>query len=76
MIGDGLDENTGAGPLVSKTQYDRVWSFIDAGKQEGAKVVLGGEKRSGKGYYCDPTSRQSDFPSRVLLLISFSFHGD
>lgn len=41
---------------VSKTQYDRVWGYIEAGKQEGAKAILGGVKRSGKGFYADPTS--------------------
>jgi len=40
---------------VSKTQYDRVWGYIESGKAEGAKAVLGGKKRPGKGYYVDPT---------------------
>lgn len=41
---------------VSKTQYDRVWGYINAGIQEGAKAILGGIKRPGKGFYADPTS--------------------
>lgn len=40
---------------ISRTQYDRVWGYIEAGKQEGAKAVLGGVKRSGKGFFVDPT---------------------
>ena len=40
-------------------QYDKIFSYIDAGKQAGAKCILGGEKRPGKGYYVDPTSRRS-----------------
>lgn len=44
---------------MSKVQYDKVWSYIEAGKQEGAKLLLGGEKRAGKGYYVDPTSASS-----------------
>jgi aldehyde dehydrogenase (NAD+) len=55
VIGNGFDEQSGGGPVVSKGQYDRVWGYIEAGKQEGAKVILGGVKRSGKGYYVDPT---------------------
>ncbi|KAG5644070.1 hypothetical protein DXG03_009160 [Asterophora parasitica] len=55
VVGDGLDEKSGGGPVVSKTQYDKVWGYIEAGKQEGAKAILGGEKRPGKGYYVDPT---------------------
>lgn len=39
---------------VSKTQYDRVWGYIDAGKQEGAKVVLGGTKRKCPGNIAVP----------------------
>lgn len=57
VVGDGFDENTTAGPVVSKTQYDKVLSYIEAGKQEGAEAVLGGEKRSGKGFFIDPTSQ-------------------
>ena len=41
---------------VSKVQYDRVWGYIESGKTEGAKVLLGGTKRGGKGYYVEPTS--------------------
>jgi len=55
VVGDGMDDKSAGGPLVSKTQYDRVWGYIEAGKQEGAKAVLGGVKRSGKGFYVDPT---------------------
>ncbi|KAJ2990139.1 hypothetical protein NUW54_g8566 [Trametes sanguinea] len=36
-------------------QYDKIFSYIEAGKQQGAKAVLGGEKRPGKGYFVDPT---------------------
>lgn len=42
---------------VSKGQYDRVWGYIESGKQEGAQVALGGVKRSTNGYYVDPTSK-------------------
>ncbi|KAF8913818.1 aldehyde dehydrogenase domain-containing protein [Gymnopilus junonius] len=55
VIGDGLDDKTGGGPVVSKGQYDRVWGYIEAGKSEGAQAILGGVKRTSKGYYVDPT---------------------
>ncbi|KAI5893783.1 aldehyde dehydrogenase [Schizophyllum commune H4-8] len=55
VIGDGFDDSVTGGPLVSKAQFERVWGYIEAGKQEGARVALGGEKRSGKGYFVDPT---------------------
>ncbi|KAJ7499008.1 aldehyde dehydrogenase domain-containing protein [Mycena latifolia] len=44
VFGNGLDATSAAGPVVSKTQYDRVWSYIESGKQEGAKVAVGGMK--------------------------------
>ncbi|KAH8999311.1 NAD-aldehyde dehydrogenase [Lactarius akahatsu] len=55
VIGDGFDEKTGGGPVVSKTQYDRVWSYIESGKKEGAKAIVGGERRTTPGYWVDPT---------------------
>jgi len=54
-IGDAFDENSGGGPLISKGQYERVWGYIDSGKEEGAQPILGGVKRAGKGFYVDPT---------------------
>jgi aldehyde dehydrogenase (NAD+) len=54
-IGDGFDSESGGGPLVSKGQYDRVWGYIESGKEQGAQCVVGGAKRSGKGYFVEPT---------------------
>ncbi|KAG5637839.1 hypothetical protein H0H81_003044 [Sphagnurus paluster] len=48
VIGDGFDEKSGGGPVVSKAQYDKVWGYIESGKQEGAKAILGGIQRPGK----------------------------
>ncbi|KAF7792131.1 hypothetical protein EIP86_003161 [Pleurotus ostreatoroseus] len=55
VIADGFDESATIGPVVSKVQYDKIWSYIEAGKTEGASLALGGAKRSGKGYFVDPT---------------------
>ena len=53
---------------MSKGQYERVWSYIESGKEEGAEVVVGGEKRAGKGYYVDPTSQST--PKYVIFIQS------
>ena len=53
--GDPLDASTTVGPLVSRAQLNRVKGYFDVGKQEGAKLLLGGEARSGKGFYVEPT---------------------
>ncbi|WP_257350959.1 aldehyde dehydrogenase family protein [Pseudalkalibacillus decolorationis] len=53
-LGNGLDEQTGMGPLVSKRQQDRVFEYINIGKKEGAKVVTGGGKLD-TGFFIEPT---------------------
>jgi acyl-CoA reductase-like NAD-dependent aldehyde dehydrogenase len=53
--GDPLDPKTTVGPLVSREQFDRVKGYLDVGKNEGAKTALGGEARTGKGFFVDPT---------------------
>ncbi len=54
-IGDPLSPDTRLGPLVSKEQFDRVNNYLEIGKKEGARVTIGGEKVSGKGYFVKPT---------------------
>jgi phenylacetaldehyde dehydrogenase len=54
-LGPGLDPATQMGPMVSETQHKRVASYLDAGKQEGAKAVTGGKIRPGNGYFIEPT---------------------
>ncbi|EED12292.1 betaine-aldehyde dehydrogenase, putative [Talaromyces stipitatus ATCC 10500] len=56
-VGDPFEESTFQGPQVTKAQYDRIMSYVDIGKSEGAKLVLGGKKpaSSGKGFFIEPT---------------------
>jgi betaine-aldehyde dehydrogenase len=56
-VGDPLDPSTRLGPLISATQRERVEGYIAKGKQEGARVVMGGGRPAGfgKGYYVEPT---------------------
>ncbi len=42
VLGDPEKPETQVGPIVTKTQFDQVMSYIEKGKQEGAKCVLGG----------------------------------
>jgi phenylacetaldehyde dehydrogenase len=48
-----LDPEAHMGPLVSKEQHERVMGYIEAGKRDGASVVMGGD--SPEGYYVNPT---------------------
>ena len=54
-VGPGLDESNEMGPLVSDEQLGRVMGFFDSGKQEGARVMAGGERLGDQGYFVKPT---------------------
>ena len=54
-MGPGLDPATEMGPLVSQEQFERVSGYIDSGRQQGAKVVAGGERFANRGYFVKPT---------------------
>jgi phenylacetaldehyde dehydrogenase len=54
-VGPGLDESNEMGPLVSEEQLSRVMGFFSSGKEEGARVVAGGERHGNKGYFVKPT---------------------
>ena len=57
-LGPGLDPDTQMGALVSTEHMDRVLSYIDAGKKEGAKLLAGGERAGGplaNGWFVKPT---------------------
>ena len=57
-MGDPL-KNPDMGPVVSKEQMDKILSYIEKGKAEGARLVCGGERNTegdlAKGYYIRPT---------------------
>lgn len=55
QLGHGLDRTTEMGPLVSQTQLDRVCSYLESGKHEGARAVTGGARAPGPGYFVKPT---------------------
>lgn len=56
-IGNGMEEGVLLGPLVNQSQYDKVREAIVRGREEGAKLVYGGERPAGfaKGFYLQPT---------------------
>jgi aldehyde dehydrogenase len=58
--GNPLDTDTMVGAQASSQQYEKVLSYIDIGRKEGANVVIGGEKERisnelDSGYYIQPT---------------------
>jgi aldehyde dehydrogenase (NAD+) len=57
-VGDPADPKTAVGPMVSQKQYERVQSYIRKGVEEGAEVLVGGERHPEgleAGYYVKPT---------------------
>ncbi|MDH5641783.1 MAG: aldehyde dehydrogenase family protein [Nitrospira sp.] len=53
--GNPLDDACRYGPQNNKAQFETTMSYIEAGKEEGAKLVAGGERMAEKGYYVAPT---------------------
>jgi aldehyde dehydrogenase len=58
--GNPLDTDTMVGAQASNDQLEKILSYIDIGKQEGAKLLLGGERADlggdlSEGYYVQPT---------------------
>jgi acyl-CoA reductase-like NAD-dependent aldehyde dehydrogenase len=57
-VGSPLDEATQLGPMVSERQLDRVLGYVDRGRKERARLILGGERLGGEwssGFYMAPT---------------------
>jgi phenylacetaldehyde dehydrogenase len=54
-VGSPFDADTQLGPLISRRQMDRVLSYVDAGKEAGARLALGGSRVGSQGYFVAPT---------------------
>ncbi len=54
-VGNPLDKNTEQGPQVDNDQFNKVMSYVEAGKKEGAKLMCGGERVGDRGYFVAPT---------------------
>jgi aldehyde dehydrogenase (NAD+) len=57
-VGSGNDPHSRIGPMVSSKQWERVQSYIALGRQEGARVIAGGEGRPeglSRGWFVKPT---------------------
>lgn len=57
-VGRPTSDDTQIGPLISRDQMERVLSYVEIGKQEGADLIYGGERLIGDletGYFVGPT---------------------
>ncbi|KAM6582227.1 hypothetical protein CsatB_009229 [Cannabis sativa] len=55
LIGDPFDPQVRYGPQVDKVQFEKILSYIEHGKREGATLLTGGKPIGDKGYYIEPT---------------------
>lgn len=59
-VGNPLDKTTKVGAIVSKMHFDKVLSYIELAKEEGGKILLGGqpfkaEGENAEGWFIEPT---------------------
>jgi acyl-CoA reductase-like NAD-dependent aldehyde dehydrogenase len=50
-LGNGLDPRNLIGPVANRMQLDKVVGYVDDARAQGARVVLGGQKTAGPGYF-------------------------
>lgn len=56
-VGDPMDPTTQMGPQISEEHLNKIESYVTSGIEEGANIVIGGErnKELGNGYFYTPT---------------------
>jgi len=58
-VGDGLQRETDVGPVINESQFNKILKYIEIGKKEGAKLILGGKACQkgdlSKGFFIEPT---------------------
>jgi len=58
-LGNGLESTTDVGPVINQKQLDKILSYIQVGKDEGAKLETGGERYTDgacrNGFFISPT---------------------
>jgi acyl-CoA reductase-like NAD-dependent aldehyde dehydrogenase len=85
-IGGGFDPESQMGPLVSAAQLERVARYVQIGRDEGAELVLGGERHGDVGYFHQPTIftevqndmriAQEEIFGPVMSILKFSDEAD
>jgi aldehyde dehydrogenase (NAD+) len=69
-VGNGLHEGIWMGPCASEGQLKTVMNYIELGKEEGASLILGGERLTGqdfdKGFYLTPAIFEEVKPEMAI----------
>jgi succinate-semialdehyde dehydrogenase/glutarate-semialdehyde dehydrogenase len=66
-VGRGTEEDVEVGPLIDEDQRETVSSLVEDATGKGAKVLVGGDRVDGAGYFYEPTVL-SDVPPEAKLL--------
>jgi succinate-semialdehyde dehydrogenase/glutarate-semialdehyde dehydrogenase len=66
-VGRGTDPDVQVGPLIDDTQRGKVAELVDDARERGAKVLVGGSRLDGAGYFYEPTVL-TDVPDDARLL--------
>ncbi|GCD88653.1 aldehyde dehydrogenase family protein [Nocardioides sp. LS1] len=72
-MGRGLDEENVLGPLQNKAQYDVVARLVDAARQSGAKILLGGDPDPSAAGHFYPTTLVADIDNGNPLVAEEQF---
>jgi aldehyde dehydrogenase (NAD+) len=54
-VGDPFEPSTEQGPQVDDAQFDKVMSYIESGRRDGANLLCGGSRVGDRGYFIQPT---------------------
>jgi acyl-CoA reductase-like NAD-dependent aldehyde dehydrogenase len=54
-LGSGFDPDTEMGPVVSGEQLEHIQRYVAVGRDEGAELVLGGDRHGNVGFFHEPT---------------------
>jgi aldehyde dehydrogenase (NAD+) len=54
-VGNPLDKKTEQGPQVDNDQFQKILNFVESGKQDGAKLMCGGDRVGDRGFFVAPT---------------------
>ena len=66
-VGDGMRPETLIGPLTNKMQLDKVASYVDDARTRGARIVAGGTRMAGPGYFY-PLTVVADATDDMLIV--------
>ena len=66
-VGDGLAEDTDMGPVAHPGRLEVLQNLVDDAVRRGGRLLTGGTRRKGKGYFFEPTVL-ADVPGDALVM--------